>query len=55
MTIMFGGVERRGIPESDAELARCIFDSLALLYADVLHELASSFNGRSLPSGPCVP
>ncbi len=27
------------IPESDAELARC-FDSLALLYADVLHELA---------------
>ena len=28
------------IPESDAELARCIFDSLALLYADVLHELA---------------
>ncbi len=30
------------IPESDAELARCIFDSLALLYADVLHELGRS-------------
>lgn len=28
------------VPESDAELARCIFDSLALLYADVLSELA---------------
>ncbi|WP_318368140.1 rhamnulokinase [Enterobacter sp.] len=28
------------VPESDAELARCIFDSLALLYADVLGELA---------------
>lgn len=28
------------VPQSDAELARCIFDSLALLYADVLHELA---------------
>ncbi|MGK9173658.1 rhamnulokinase [Yokenella regensburgei] len=27
-------------PHSDAELARCIFDSLALLYADVLSELA---------------
>lgn len=26
-------------PVSDAELARCIFDSLALLYADVLREL----------------
>jgi rhamnulokinase len=24
------------VPQSDAELARCIFDSLALLYADVL-------------------
>lgn len=28
-------------PHSDAELARCIFDSLALLYADVLRELAT--------------
>lgn len=28
------------VPQSDAELARCIFDSLALLYADVLGELA---------------
>ncbi len=27
------------MPESDAELARCIFDSLALLYAEVLREL----------------
>jgi rhamnulokinase len=27
-------------PESAAELARCIFDSLALLYARVLHQLA---------------
>jgi len=29
------------VPLSPAELARCIFDSLALLYADVLNELAS--------------
>ena len=28
------------IPTTPAELARCIFDSLALLYADVLNELA---------------
>ncbi|WES68301.1 rhamnulokinase [Superficieibacter sp. HKU1] len=28
-------------PISDAELARCIFDSLAILYADVLGELAA--------------
>lgn len=28
------------VPETDAELARTIFDSLALLYADVMHELA---------------
>ncbi|WP_313488202.1 rhamnulokinase [Pseudescherichia sp.] len=28
-------------PEGPAELARCIFDSLALLYADVLGELAA--------------
>jgi rhamnulokinase len=27
------------VPSSPAELARCIFDSLALLYADVLSEL----------------
>jgi len=29
------------VPESAAALARCIFDSLALLYADVLSELAA--------------
>ncbi|URN99218.1 rhamnulokinase [Leclercia adecarboxylata] len=29
------------VPESAAGLARCIFDSLALLYAEVLHELAT--------------
>lgn len=29
------------VPQTAAELARCIFDSLALLYADVLSELAS--------------
>ncbi|UFM69519.1 rhamnulokinase [Leclercia adecarboxylata] len=29
------------VPESAADLARCIFDSLALLYAEVLHELAT--------------
>ncbi|WP_142503181.1 rhamnulokinase [Klebsiella sp. 2680] len=29
------------IPDNDAELARCIFDSLALLYARVLNELAT--------------
>lgn len=28
------------LPQSNAELARCIFDSLALLYAEVLAELA---------------
>ena len=28
------------VPSTAAELARCIFDSLALLYADVLNELA---------------
>ncbi|MCL9674052.1 rhamnulokinase [Citrobacter sp. MNAZ 1397] len=31
----------QSVPQSDAELARCIFDSLALLYADVLSELAA--------------
>ena len=30
----------RPVPQSAAELARCIFDSLALLYAQVLQELA---------------
>ncbi|HEY4466532.1 MAG TPA: rhamnulokinase [Klebsiella sp.] len=29
------------VPATDAELARCIFDSLALLYARVLNELAA--------------
>jgi len=29
------------VPEGAADLARCIFDSLALLYAEVLHELAT--------------
>lgn len=29
------------VPDSAADLARCIFDSLALLYADVLSELAA--------------
>ena len=29
------------VPDTPAELARCIFDSLALLYADVLQELAA--------------
>ncbi len=28
------------VPQRPAELARCIFDSLALLYADILNELA---------------
>lgn len=31
---------RQPIPETDCELARCIFDSLALSYASVLNELA---------------
>jgi rhamnulokinase len=29
------------VPQTNAELARCIFDSLALLYADILSELAA--------------
>lgn len=29
------------VPDNDVELARCIFDSLALLYAQVLNELAA--------------
>lgn len=44
-------------PESDAELARCIFDSLALLYADVLHELAQlrgeDFSQLHIVGGGC--
>ena len=32
--------QNQPVPQSDAELARCIFDSLALLYAEVLRELA---------------
>ncbi|STT51421.1 Rhamnulokinase [Klebsiella pneumoniae] len=39
------------VPESDAELARCIFDSLALLYARVLNELAAL---RGHPSASCI-
>ena len=31
----------QSVPDTDAELARCIFDSLALLYARVLNELAA--------------
>jgi len=34
------------VPESVAELARCIFDSLALLYARVLHQLADLHGHR---------
>lgn len=34
----------QAIPEDDAQLARCIFDSLALLYADTLRELANLRN-----------
>lgn len=45
------------IPGSDAELARCIFDSLALLYADVLHELAQlrgeDFSQLHIVGGGC--
>ena len=37
---------RQPEPQSAAELARCIFDSLALLYARVLHELAD-LHGRA--------
>ncbi len=36
----------QSVPETDAQLARCIFDSLALLYARVLGEL-SDLRGRS--------
>ncbi|MRS17242.1 rhamnulokinase [Enterobacteriaceae bacterium RIT691] len=44
-------------PKSAAELARCIFDSLALLYARVLHELADlhgqSFSQLHIVGGGC--
>ncbi|MBB1199313.1 rhamnulokinase [Enterobacteriaceae bacterium 89] len=45
------------VPESSAELARCIFDSLALLYARVLHELAAlhgeDFSRLHIVGGGC--
>lgn len=45
------------VPVSDAELARCIFDSLALLYADVLEELATlrgeAFTQLHIVGGGC--
>ncbi len=45
------------MPDSDAELARCIFDSLALLYADVLQELATlrgeTFSQLHIVGGGC--
>ncbi|EIQ7159914.1 rhamnulokinase [Citrobacter sedlakii] len=45
------------VPVSDAELARCIFDSLALLYADVLEELAAlrgeAFTQLHIVGGGC--
>ncbi|SQD07914.1 rhamnulokinase [Escherichia coli] len=51
------GETAQPIPESDAELARCIFDSLALLYADVLHELAQlrgeDFSQLHIVGGGC--
>lgn len=45
------------VPDNDAELARCIFDSLALLYARVLNELAAlrgqSFSQLHIVGGGC--
>lgn len=45
------------VPHTAAELARCIFDSLALLYADVLHELAQlrgkAFSQLHIVGGGC--
>ncbi|EGT4256536.1 rhamnulokinase [Citrobacter amalonaticus] len=45
------------VPNSDAELARCIFDSLALLYADVLQELTTlrgeTFSQLHIVGGGC--
>jgi rhamnulokinase len=47
----------QSVPVQDAELARCIFDSLALLYADVLQELAHlrghAFNQLHIVGGGC--
>ncbi|MGK8933506.1 rhamnulokinase [Pluralibacter gergoviae] len=48
---------RQPEPQSAAELARCIFDSLALLYARVLHELADlrghAFSQLHIVGGGC--
>ncbi|QSV12454.1 rhamnulokinase [Kosakonia oryzae] len=45
------------VPQNAAELARCIFDSLALLYADILAELAflrgKPFNRLHIVGGGC--
>lgn len=45
------------VPTQPAELARCIFDSLALLYAKVLHELAqlrgAPFSQLHIVGGGC--
>lgn len=45
------------VPTQDAELARCIFDSLALLYARVLQELADlrgeAFTSLHIVGGGC--
>lgn len=45
------------VPQSDAELARCIFDSLALLYAEVLCELETlrkePFDALHIVGGGC--
>ena len=48
---------RQPVPHSAAELARCIFDSLALLYARVLHELSDlhghAFSQLHIVGGGC--
>lgn len=45
------------VPLQNAELARCIFDSLALLYADILQELAqlrgAAFSQLHIVGGGC--
>lgn len=45
------------VPQQNAELARCIFDSLALLYADILQELAqlrgAAFSQLHIVGGGC--